>query len=198
MGRKAVLPPNGHDDSRRRASVLRSLAFVEESMRDEAGVEDMARAACYSLFHFVRVFTAALGMGPYDYLVRRRVACVALELGRDARAGLVELAVEYCLGAPDTLSRACKRALGMTPTELKGMGPPPWALEPINESTLDWILGARPRRVPFGESSVALEWDSMPDDEAFARAYAMQVAFPLASVFAREVEAAPGRVVARA
>jgi AraC-like DNA-binding protein len=102
-------------------ALLRSVAFVERMLKEEASVRDMADAACWSVYHFCRVFTEAFGMGPYDYLMRRRVSEAALEiLGSDRR--ITDIAFDFRFGSPEAFSRSCRRALGVLPSRLREEG----------------------------------------------------------------------------
>ncbi len=109
------------DGDRRLASVGRALDLVEERLRDGIDVGAMASAACYSIFHFVRVFTELTGHGPYDYLMRRRVAEAARELVSGDRS-ILELALEYRFESPDGFSRAFRRCFGAAPSEARKAG----------------------------------------------------------------------------
>ena len=122
------------DDDRRLASIGRALALVERGLRDELDVAAMAEAACYSLFHFVRVFTELTGHGPYDYLMRRRVAEAAREVV-SGTASILDIALEYRFESPDGFSRAFRRCFGLTPSEARKAGdyPEGSARTPITE-----------------------------------------------------------------
>ncbi|HOZ71265.1 MAG TPA: AraC family transcriptional regulator [Spirochaetales bacterium] len=109
------------DADRRLASVGRALDLVEERLRDDLDVAALASAACYSIFHFVRVFTELTGHGPYDYLMRRRVAEAARELVSGDRS-ILELALDYRFESPDGFSRAFRRCYGLAPSEARKAG----------------------------------------------------------------------------
>ena len=78
----------------------------------------LADAACYSLFHFIRVFTELTGHGPYDYLMRRRIAEAAREVAFGSRP-LIDIALDYRFESPDGFTRAFRRCFGMTPSEAR-------------------------------------------------------------------------------
>jgi len=122
------------DDDRRFASLGRALALVERGLRDGLDVAAMAEAACYSVFHFVRVFTELTGHGPYDYLMRRRVAEAARELV-SGTASILDIALEYRFESPEGFSRAFRRCFGLTPSEARKAGtyPEGSARTPITE-----------------------------------------------------------------
>ena len=108
-------------DPRALESVLRAADCVEERLGDPIGVEDLARAACYSPFYFSRLFVQATGHSPYDYLMRRRVAAAAEEVVGGDRS-LTEIALDYGFEAPDSFSRAFRRCFGLLPSEARKAG----------------------------------------------------------------------------
>lgn len=57
-----------------RAHVLARLQrLIEERLTEPLRVEELAREACLSPFHFSRMFKQATGMAPHAYLVARRL-----------------------------------------------------------------------------------------------------------------------------
>jgi len=51
----------------------RAADYIDTCHREPLTLDDMARAACLSRYHFVRHFRAAFGLTPYAYLQRKRV-----------------------------------------------------------------------------------------------------------------------------
>ena len=81
----------------------------------EAGA--LARIAGRSQFHFTRVFARSVGMTPYRYVVHLRLQR-ALELLRDGRHGLADIAAATGFADQSHLSRWVRRVHGVSPTEL--------------------------------------------------------------------------------
>lgn len=108
-------------DDRAVASVLRAVDLVEERMGDPIGVQEMAHAACYSPFHFSRLFARATGHAPYDYLMRRRVAAAAEDLVRGT-GSVTEIALSRGFEVPDTFTRAFRRCFGLLPSDARRDG----------------------------------------------------------------------------
>ncbi len=99
-------------DRRRVAAALRRL---ESDYAEPIGLADLAAAAATSPFHFLRSFTATVGMTPYQYLLRTRLqhAAVALRLTDD---GVAAIAFDTGFGDLSTFNNRFRRLLGMTPT----------------------------------------------------------------------------------
>ena len=132
-------------DHRAVESVLRAVDFVEERMGDPVGVEEMARAACYSQFYFSRLFAQATGHSPYGYLMRRRIASAAEEVIGGERS-LTTVALNFGFEAPDSFSRAFRRCFGMLPSEARKAGtfPRRVARTRIERDYVEALLGTPP------------------------------------------------------
>jgi AraC family transcriptional regulator len=89
------------------------LAHLDEPIR----VTALASIAGRSPFHFTRMFSRSVGMTPHRYVVHLRLRR-AVELVRDGRSGLAEIAA--CTGFADQshLSRWVRRVHGVSPTKL--------------------------------------------------------------------------------
>ncbi|HEY0799308.1 MAG TPA: AraC family transcriptional regulator [Steroidobacteraceae bacterium] len=90
------------------------VAHLDEHI--EAGA--LARVAGRSSFHFTRMFARSVGMTPYRYVVHLRLQR-ALELMRDDRHGLAEIAAATGFADQSHLSRWVRRVHGVSPTELE-------------------------------------------------------------------------------
>jgi AraC family transcriptional regulator len=89
------------------------LAHLDEPIE----VAALASIAGRSPFHFTRVFSRSVGITPHRYVVHLRLRR-AVELVRNGRWGLAEIAA--CTGFADQshLSRWVRRVHGVAPTEL--------------------------------------------------------------------------------
>ena len=101
--------------------MLQAVAFIEDNLKGDIAVSDMAEAVSYSLYHFCRLFNRVIHHTPYDYLMRRRLSESALEL-LTTEASITDVAYAYGFNRPETYSRAFKRVLGMQPYQWKRQG----------------------------------------------------------------------------
>lgn len=51
----------------------RLLRLIDERLAERLRVQDLAREACLSPFHFARMFKQATGLAPHAYLTARRL-----------------------------------------------------------------------------------------------------------------------------
>ena len=95
-------------------AISRALDFVEDNLKREITVADMANAAGYSLYHFSRTFNSVVHHTPYDYLMRRRLSESARDLVEtDGR--IIDIAFDFGFNSPETFSRAFKRMFDVQP-----------------------------------------------------------------------------------
>lgn len=104
-------------DRRIRAAVERIHADYAQAL----GVDALARTAGMSRFHFTRLFREEVGVAPYRYLLRVRVARAA-ELLRGGRRSVTEAAFEVGFQDVARFSRTFRQATGHSPSELLHRG----------------------------------------------------------------------------
>jgi len=94
--------------------IVKSINFIENNLKEEITIKDIAASAHYSIFHFIRVFNRYVRMTPYDYLIRRRLSRAAEEilLSHDK---IISVAFDYQFNTHETFSRSFKKMFGMQP-----------------------------------------------------------------------------------
>jgi AraC family transcriptional regulator len=99
----------------------RVLDYMTAHIGDEIGLDDLAEAACFSAFHFSRVFRNTCGVPPFRYLSRLRLerAKTLLTLGT---MPIAEIALACCFASQSNFTRAFRRATGLTPQVYRGKG----------------------------------------------------------------------------
>lgn len=93
-----------------------AIDFIEKHLQDEISVADIAAAADYSLYHFIRTFNQTVHHSPYDYLMRRRLSEAACELLAGDRR-ILDISLDFCFNSHETFSRAFKRMFTMQPSQ---------------------------------------------------------------------------------
>jgi AraC family transcriptional regulator len=98
--------------------VLKRLRdYVVAHLDEPIEVATLATIAGRSPFHFSRVFSRSVGMTPHRYVVRLRLQR-AVELVRDGRSGLAEIAARTGFADQSHLSRWVRRVHGVSLTQL--------------------------------------------------------------------------------
>jgi AraC-like DNA-binding protein len=104
---------NGPSSRPRDARIRRALDYVEAHASEAIEVNDLARAAGMSRFHFSRVFRDETGSSPYAYLVDRRLDRVACRL-RAGDTSVTAAALDAGFRDLGRFARAFKARFGTT------------------------------------------------------------------------------------
>jgi AraC-like DNA-binding protein len=92
-------------------------SYVIAHLDEAVEVSALAKLAGRSLFHFTRVFSRSVGMTPHRYVVHLRLQR-AIELVRDGRFGLAEIAARTGVADQSHMSRWVRRVHGVSVTQL--------------------------------------------------------------------------------
>ncbi len=97
------------------ARLARVQAYLQAHVERALSLEDMAREACLSRFHFVRAFKASTGRTPHQYLgsLRLELAKSLLAAGQES---IEAIAWRLQFASASGFSRAFRRELGLTPS----------------------------------------------------------------------------------
>jgi AraC family transcriptional regulator len=104
---------NGTRDPR----IARAVDEIESRYTEALDVEDLARAARMSRFHFSRVFRAAVGRSPYQYLLDVRVDRAAALLA-SGQVNVTEAALAVGFTDLGRFGRAFKARTGRAPSQI--------------------------------------------------------------------------------
>lgn len=99
-------------------SVRRVSDYVAEHLDAEITLDELARVAGYSRFHFARGFRAATGLPPYAFLIRKRVARACEMLGeRDVPISSIASATGFATHAQ--FSSRFRQITGIAPSAFR-------------------------------------------------------------------------------
>jgi AraC-like DNA-binding protein len=101
---------------RRRA--VEAALWLDEHAHERVDLERTARAAELSPFHFLRVFSRALGVTPHQYLVRSRLRRAARLLS-DGERKITDVALDVGFGDLSNFVRTFHRAAGVSPRRFR-------------------------------------------------------------------------------
>ena len=98
--------------------ILRVLTHIQEHLDEALDLEDLARVACFSSFHFHRVFAAMTGETLADHVRRLRLERAAMELRSGAKQ-VIQVARDAGYAAHAAFTRAFKAAYGVSPAKFR-------------------------------------------------------------------------------
>ena len=100
--------------------VERSSQLILQAYRDPAlSLDDMARAACVSRFHFIRIFKDTKGVTPMQYLAAIRMDA-GMRLLRSCKLTISEIADAVGYIDRAAFARSFKRHYGIAPSVIRG------------------------------------------------------------------------------
>ncbi|WP_394834758.1 AraC family transcriptional regulator [Pendulispora rubella] len=100
-----------------RTRIHRVLVYIEEHMAEALALENLARVACLSPFHFHRVFRAMMNESVNAFVQRRRLEHAAREIHVQRHTTILEVANRYGYENAAAFSRAFRRQFGASATE---------------------------------------------------------------------------------
>ena len=98
--------------------IQRAIDYIEENLKDELPIESIAGVACFSMWHFQRVFGAIVGDSVKEYVRKRRLASALSELTSTDRR-ILDIAVDHQFESQESFTRAFKAVYGKTPGECR-------------------------------------------------------------------------------
>lgn len=99
--------------------IIQALEHIEAELKSPLSVSSLSRKTGYSLYHFIRLFQGVTGITPGDYITRRKISEAAKDLKRWPKLSLQDIALDYYFNDYETFTRAFKRLLHITPTQLR-------------------------------------------------------------------------------
>ncbi|SDY26458.1 AraC family transcriptional regulator [Evansella caseinilytica] len=122
-------------------SLQKAIDYIENHLLDNVTIEEIARRANISPFHFQRTFMILTDVSVGEYMRRRRLTLAAQELSSTDRK-IIDIAYKYGYETPEAFSKAFRKQHGISPSEArKGIG----KLQSYNRLTIQVKLkGAEP------------------------------------------------------
>ncbi len=97
------------------------IEYIEMNLEREIDYAEVAKIACFSEYHFSRVFAAIMDISLSEYIRHRRLTVAAFELvNTDIK--IIDLAVRYCYDSADSFSRAFQKFHGVRPSQARVVG----------------------------------------------------------------------------
>jgi len=93
-----------------------ALDYIDRNLGDDASLAKLAAIACFSPFHFHRIFSAFVGEPPAEYVRRLRLEKAAVRLVNDPSDPVTEIALACGFSTSALFCRLFKSHFGMTPT----------------------------------------------------------------------------------
>ncbi|HEY1406615.1 MAG TPA: helix-turn-helix domain-containing protein, partial [Spirochaetota bacterium] len=95
-----------------------AVDFIEHSLKEDLTLEDIARKADMSPYHFHRMFHALVGEPVGTYVRRRRLTLASRELIETDRR-IIDIAFDYLFESQESFSRSFKKMFGTSPGKFR-------------------------------------------------------------------------------
>lgn len=99
-----------------------AINYIEEHLKDDIDVTDVAKQVYISPFFLSRGFTFMTGCGIGEYLRCRRLYQAALDL-KETDEKVIDIALRYCYDTPESFTKAFSRFHGASPSQVRGGAP---------------------------------------------------------------------------
>lgn len=96
------------------------MDFISANLDREPALEEIARAAHFSAFHFHRIFKAATGEPVFGFVRRLRLERAANRLLADLRTDVTTVALESGFSSSQNFAKAFRARFGESPSEFRG------------------------------------------------------------------------------
>ncbi|AAO35990.1 AraC family transcriptional regulator [Clostridium tetani] len=98
-----------------RKDIEKCIKFIEDHIKENITIKEIANESGYSLYHFCRVFSLCKGMSLMEYIRDRRLSLAATELLKGRK--VIDIALDYGFETPSGFTKAFRKIFGYSPTQ---------------------------------------------------------------------------------
>ena len=95
--------------------IQKSLDYIEDNLKSELSIAELANLAGYSLYHYERIFKRLVGISIARYIKRRRLLHAAFDIASGSK--IIDTAYRYGFDTNAGFYKAFVREFGEAPTE---------------------------------------------------------------------------------
>lgn len=102
-------------------SVLKGINFIEDNLKEEINISDIASKTGFSKFHFIRIFKGISKDTIFEYIRKRRLTDAAIDL-IETDMPIIDIAFKYAYNSQEAFTRAFENYYGVPPKKYKKLG----------------------------------------------------------------------------
>jgi len=99
--------------------IKKVLDFIGKHLDEELNLEQLSAVACFSKYHFHRLFTAYTGLSLQQMIRWLRLKRAAHQLVRDKEKSIINIALDAGFESHESFSRAFKQVCGLSPSDFR-------------------------------------------------------------------------------
>ena len=104
-----------------RERLLRVMVYIQNHLDEPLPLDDLAKVACFSPYHFHRIFRGMVGESVKEHIRRLRLERAAFRLTSTNRS-VIDIAFDAGYDTHESFTRAFGRMFGMSPTAYRQSG----------------------------------------------------------------------------
>lgn len=101
--------------------IRKVLAYIQENLSDEVSLGKLSEIACFSPFHFQKLFSVYVGESPKQYIMRLRLERIAHYLKLYPELSINEASFQSGFSSPSAFIRAFRKYYGTTPEAFRNL-----------------------------------------------------------------------------
>lgn len=95
-----------------------AIEYIESNLEGGLNIADVAEQACFSKYHFHRMFYASFKLTCTEYIRRRKLTLAAVDL-QNSDQSVFEVALKYGYESPNAFTRAFRKLHGINPSQAR-------------------------------------------------------------------------------
>ncbi|WP_271813007.1 AraC family transcriptional regulator [Clostridium beijerinckii] len=101
--------------------VLKGIDFIENNIKNEINISDIASEVGFSRFHFIRIFKVMSNDTIFEYIRKRRLTSAAIDL-IETNLNILDIAFKYVYNSQEAFTRVFQNYYGLTPKKYRTLG----------------------------------------------------------------------------
>ena len=111
-----------HQSEFHRSQIGRAQRFIRSNSNDHLTLDNIAKEAGSSSYHFARLFLAYTGETPFDFLRRIRLATALRMLQEHPDSSITEIALSVGYETPSAFNKVFKKFVDLSPSDFRNLG----------------------------------------------------------------------------
>lgn len=99
--------------------IFKVMLYIEKNLDHDISLDELSSVACFSSYHFHRIFQGMTGESVADYIRRLRIEKAALSIIQKKNVSITDLAFKSGYKTVESFSRAFRNHFGQNPSQFR-------------------------------------------------------------------------------